>query len=44
MDRVSKRFYEIVGEEHVREQEPMKKHTTFRVGGPARYYVCPHSV
>ena len=21
----------------------MKKHTTFRIGGPADYYLCPHS-
>ena len=25
----------------VYQQEPMKKHTTFRVGGPADLYVCP---
>lgn len=25
----------------VYKQEPMKKHTTFRVGGPADYFVCP---
>ena len=23
------------------QDEPMKKHTTFRVGGPADLYVCP---
>lgn len=22
-------------------EEPMKNHTTFRIGGPAEYYVCP---
>ena len=26
----------------VYQQEPMKKHTTFRVGGPADLYVCPN--
>lgn len=25
----------------VREEEPMKNHTTFRIGGPAAYYVIP---
>lgn len=25
------------------EQEPMSRHTTFRVGGPARYYLIPES-
>ena len=28
---------------NVRLHEPMKKHTTFRIGGPADYYLCPHS-
>jgi UDP-N-acetylmuramate dehydrogenase len=23
------------------QEEPMKKHTTFRIGGPAEYYACP---
>ena len=23
--------------------EPMKKHTTFRIGGPADYFVTPES-
>lgn len=44
MDSISKRFCGIVGEEQVKEQELMKKHTTFRVGGPARYYICPRTV
>lgn len=34
----------IAGEANVLCGEPMKKHTTFRVGGPARYYVTPTSV
>lgn len=32
---------EIAGSTHCFRQEPMKKHTTFKVGGPAEYYVCP---
>ena len=33
----------IVGEENVRMHEPMKKHTTFRIGGEAEYFVQPHT-
>lgn len=33
----------IVGDENVYVQEPMSKHTTFRIGGPADYFVLPHS-
>lgn len=31
----------IVGTERLREMEPMSRHTTFRVGGPADVLVCP---
>ncbi len=34
---------EIVGEEHCLWDEPMAKHTTFRVGGPADCYCTPGS-
>lgn len=34
---------EIVGGESVWKDEPMKKHTTFRIGGPADYFVTPHT-
>ena len=44
MDRVMKdRLCEIVGEENVLVEEPMNKHTTFRIGGPADYFVTPNS-
>ena len=33
----------IVREEQVQKEEPMQKHTTFRVGGPADYFVMPES-
>lgn len=32
---------QVVGQEGVWPDEPMKKHTTFRVGGPADLLVCP---
>ena len=38
-DRIGRRFCEIVGENKVLEQEPMARHTTFRIGGPADYFV-----
>lgn len=33
----------IAGDENVLCQEPMKKHTTFRIGGPADYFITPHT-
>lgn len=44
MDKINERFSEIVGKEQVKTQELMGKHTTFRVGGPARYYICPGTI
>ena len=38
-DRISRRFCEIVGKNKVLEQEPLARHTTFRIGGPADYFV-----
>lgn len=34
---------EIVGRDSVLCGEPMKQHTTFRIGGPADYFICPHT-
>ena len=34
-------LYRIVGEDNVSLNEPMFGHTTFRVGGPAQYFVTP---
>lgn len=34
---------QVVGAEGVHEQEPMREHTTFKVGGPADYFVTPHT-
>ncbi len=36
-------FCMALGSDNVKLYEPMKKHTTFRIGGPADYYLCPHS-
>ena len=34
---------EIIPEERILLEEPMSKHTSFRVGGPARYFVRPRN-
>ena len=34
-----KQLCEIAGKENVRTDEPMKQHTTFRIGGAADYFV-----
>ena len=39
-----KALCEISGEGNVLKDEPMKMHTTFRIGGPADYFVCPETV
>lgn len=35
---------QILGEQNVKVNEPMKKHITFRVGGPADYFLTPETV
>jgi len=37
------KFSELVGREFVKLQEPMKEYTTFKIGGAADYYICPHT-
>lgn len=39
-----KKLCGIVKEEYVKTEEPMKDHTTFRIGGSADYFVMPHTV
>ncbi len=34
-------FKHLLGEEKVRIDEPMNRHTTFRIGGPADYFLLP---
>lgn len=40
---VENKFCSCLGSDNVKHHEPMSKHTTFRIGGPADYYLCPHS-
>lgn len=35
------RLLEAAGSDHVLRDEPMAVHTTFRIGGPADYFVEP---
>ena len=34
---------QIMGEENVLSKEPMSRHTTFRIGGPADFLVAPET-
>jgi UDP-N-acetylmuramate dehydrogenase len=43
-EEVRNQFCSIIGSDNVYVDEPMKLHTTFRIGGPVDYYLCPHSV
>lgn len=41
--KIDKRLKGILGEDRVLLAEPMKKHTSFRIGGPADYFIMPKS-
>lgn len=36
-------FCELLGRDHVLTDEPMKQHTTFKIGGPADYFLVPET-
>lgn len=36
-------FCELLGRDHVLIDEPMKQHTTFKIGGPADYFLVPET-
>ena len=42
---MNQNFYEelknVIEESKIKKDEPMKSHTTFRIGGPAKYFVTP---
>ena len=40
---VIEKFNHLLGEEKVKVNEPMNRHTTFRIGGPADYFLLPSS-
>lgn len=41
MKNIIDKLIEIAGEDQVKVNEPLSQHTTFRIGGPADYYVTP---
>lgn len=41
MNAFHSKLLEAAGSDFVKTEEPMKNHTTFRVGGPASWYVIP---
>ncbi|MDO4295513.1 MAG: UDP-N-acetylmuramate dehydrogenase [bacterium] len=40
---IGKALRAIVGEEQLHCEEPLSRHTTFRIGGPAEYFVLPRN-
>ena len=40
---IKKIFCDLLGEDRVYTDEPMKQHTTFKIGGPADYFLVPES-
>lgn len=40
-ENFEKSLCRVIGAERILTQEPMGRHTTFRVGGPAEYYLTP---
>ncbi len=44
MSSFSEKLFQILPAEQIRREEPMDVHTTFRVGGPADYFVEPADV
>lgn len=43
-ENFEKKLFAIIDREKVLLDEPMKKHTTFRIGGPADYFIVPTEV
>lgn len=43
MNDISLKLIEIVSSENVVEKEPLSKHTTFKIGGAADYFVTPET-
>ncbi|MEE3419514.1 MAG: UDP-N-acetylmuramate dehydrogenase [Lachnospiraceae bacterium] len=43
-EELQKKLVAIAGDENVAADEPMSRHTTFRIGGPCDYFVTPSSL
>lgn len=44
VSEIVKKLIDINGEKKVAESEPMSRHTTFRIGGPAKVFVSPDNI
>lgn len=44
VSEIVKKLIDINGEKRVAESEPMSRHTTFRIGGPAKVFVSPDNI
>lgn len=42
-EEIRQKFCELIGKERVLFEEPMSRHTTFRIGGPAEVFLMPES-
>ena len=42
--KVIEKFWNLLGKDRVLVDEPMKSHTTFRIGGPADFFLLPSTV
>lgn len=42
--KVIEKFWNLLGKDRVLVDEPMKRHTTFRIGGPADFFLLPSMV
>ena len=42
--KVIETFWNLLGKDRVLVDEPMKRHTTFRIGGPADFFLLPSTV
>ena len=43
-EEIRQRFCNLLGEDRVLVQEPMSRHTTFRIGGAADLFLMPGSL
>lgn len=43
MKELKQELVSLLGNDAVKAEEPMKNHTTFRIGGPAQFFVTPKS-
>lgn len=44
MDTIIEQLKEVLEEDQILTEEPMRKHTTFRIGGPADIFVIPKTI